>query len=153
MGTYASRTTVEAGQSLSEIERTLERYGATEFAYAKNAEKAALAFHMRDRRMRLSLALPKRDEFLTTEGGKKRTSQNSIDEAHQQAIRQRWRALALVVKAKLEAVDAGIETFEQAWMPYMLLPNGMTAVEWMSPQIEEAYNTGEMPPLLVSGNQ
>jgi hypothetical protein len=40
----------------------------------------------------------------------------------EQACRQRWRALALVVKAKLEAVQSGIATFEDEFLAYTMLP-------------------------------
>ena len=36
----------------------------------------------------------------------------------EQACRQRWRALALVIKAKLEAIDAEISTFEEEFLPF-----------------------------------
>lgn len=57
-------------------------------------------------------------------------------------------ALALVVKAKLEAVESGISTFEQEFMAHIVLPNGQTTGQWMIPQIEAAYKTGTMPALL-----
>lgn len=152
-GTYASRTKVDAGQSIAEIERTLERYGATDFAYMKSQDRAVVVFQMRSRRMKMTLLLPQRKDFLYTATGKPRTSESAIDEEWQQHVRQRWRALLLVIKAKLEAIDSGIETFEQAWMPYMVLPNGQTATEWMNPQITVAYETNEMPPLMLgAGN-
>ncbi|MDQ2830875.1 MAG: hypothetical protein M3Y74_17745 [Chloroflexota bacterium] len=33
-------------------------------------------------------------------------------------------------------------------MPYLVLPNNATVEEWAIPQIEEAYRTKRMPPLL-----
>jgi hypothetical protein len=64
------------------------------------------------------------------------------------ARRQRWRALALAIKAKLEAVESGIATFEEEFMAYIVLPDGQTVGEFLSPQIEAAYSSGRMPPLL-----
>jgi hypothetical protein len=71
-------------------------------------------------------------------------------------VRQRWRALALVIKAKLEAVEAGITIFEEEFLAHIVLPDGRTAGEYMVPQIEESYRTKQMPPLLPmleSGNE
>lgn len=152
MGTYAKQTTVDANQSRSEIERTLERYGATSFAYSKNETQAVIIFDMNERRVRFNLPLPARSEFMQTETGRSRKSQTAIEDAYQQSVRQRWRALALVIKAKLESIESGIETFDEAFMPHILLPGGRETVSsWMVPQIERAYETGQMPPLLVGG--
>ena len=55
------------------------------------------------------------------------------------------RALLLVIKAKLEAVTAGISTIETEFLANIVLPDNTTAGEWMLPQIDRAYCTGEMP--------
>lgn len=65
-----------------------------------------------------------------------------------QRIDARWRALWLVVKAKLEAVDIGIISVEDAFLSDTVLPDRQTVAEYMAPQIEAAYSTGNMPPLL-----
>ena len=77
-----------------------------------------------------------------------RKSHRSSQEAHQQAIRQRWRALALVIKAKLESVETGVATFEEEFMANIVLPSAQTMAEYALPQIAQAYETGTMPPLL-----
>lgn len=72
------------------------------------------------------------------------------------ANRQRWRALALVIKAKLEAVETGIVSFEQEFLPHLVLPNGGTVHEWLAPQMEAVYDKGVMPrllPQLTAGSQ
>jgi hypothetical protein len=68
--------------------------------------------------------------------------------AYEQAERQRWRALALVIKAKLEAVESGITEFEREFMAHIVLPGGGTVGDWMLPQIEQAYSSGQMPAML-----
>lgn len=75
-------------------------------------------------------------------------SQTQQEEIYEQAVKQRWRALALVIKAKLEAVEAGITIFEDEFLAHIVLPNGQTAGEYMVPQIEAAYETGKMPAML-----
>ena len=62
---------------------------------------------------------------------------------------QRWRALLLVVKAKLEAVEAEIATFEEEFLPHIVLPNGRTVGEMALPEIERAYQGGRTPALLL----
>ena len=59
----------------------------------------------------------------------------------------------MVIKAKLEAVTAGISTVETEFLANIVLPDNSTAGEWMIPQIDQAYRTGDMPPLLpAAGN-
>lgn len=151
-GTYASRTKVDVNTSQSEIERTLDRYGATAYMYSKMNDKILVMFEMKKRRIRFVLTLPPRKDFEKTDTGKARTSQNAIDDAHQQAIRARWRSLALVIKAKLDSVATGIEEFEEAFMGQIVLPNNQSVKEWMQPQIAEVYANGQMPKLMLLGS-
>jgi hypothetical protein len=151
MGEYAKGTTVAPEQSRMEIERTLMRYGAKKFMYYTDDLMAVIMFEAKERRIKFVIKLPPRAAFTKTPTGKARTSQNAVQEAYEQAVRQRWRALALVIKAKLESIESGIETFEEAFMSQIVLPDGRTAAEWAVPQIKLAYETGNMPPLLGSG--
>ena len=153
--TYARNTTVSAIRTRNEIEETLERYGADGFAYAAQGNLATIIFAMANRRIRFVLELPDPEEFrYTNHSPPRERSDRAQREAHDQACRQRWRALLLVIKAKLEAVTAGISTIETEFLANIVLPdNNTTAGEWMLPQIDQAYRTGEMPPLLpVAGH-
>lgn len=61
----------------------------------------------------------------------------------EKAVRQRWRALALLVKALLESVESDIVTFEQAFLPYTVVPGtGMTVAEHIGPALETAIEAG-----------
>lgn len=102
-GIYAADTTVSVDRSKQEIERILQRYGASEFASGWRIDKAMMQFRMKDRIVRFVLALPQKDEFKTTSGKfPRRRTENQMLGAMEQAQRQRWRALALAIKAKLE---------------------------------------------------
>jgi hypothetical protein len=70
-----------------------------------------------------------------------------------QLRRSRWRALGLVIKAKLEAVESRISTVEQEFLAHIVLPEGMTVSEWIEPQLMLAYERGQMPtsPLMIAG--
>ena len=57
-----------------------------------------------------------------------------------------------MIKAKLEAVTAGISTVEAEFLANVVLPDNRTAGEWMLPQIDRAYRTGEMPPMLPAAD-
>jgi hypothetical protein len=51
--------------------------------------------------------------------------------------------LALSIKAKLECVETEIESFETAFMPYVVLPDGKTVAEHVLPVLEK----NELPAL------
>jgi hypothetical protein len=149
---YAADTSVDSTRSRGEIERTLARYGATQFAYGWNPEHAMIGFVAKDRQVRFVLPLPSRTDRAITHTPAKRIRRDpaGVEAAYEQAVRQRWRALALVIKAKLEAVEAGIVTFEDEFAMHMVLPDGQTVGQWITPQIDRAYESGQMPaPLLA----
>ena len=143
--TYARNTTVSAIRTRNELEETLERYGADAFAYATQGNLATVIFAIDYRRIRFVLELPRSPGLPLHQP---QSAPGAQQEAHHQACRQRWRALLLVIKAELEAVTAGISTIETEFLANIVLPDNSTAGEWMLPQIDRAYRTGEMPPLL-----
>lgn len=150
MGTYAKDTSVSSELSRLDIEKTLIRYGATGFAYATESGRAMIAFRLQSRQVRFILPLPdiNSDEFRFTPARKTERSQKAKYDAWEQECRRCWRALLLVVKAKLEAIETGISTFDNEFMANIVLPGGTTVGEWMTPQIEEAYLTGSIPKML-----
>lgn len=156
---YAAKTQVDSEKSQVEIRRTLARYGASKFGYMEEEGRAIIAFQVNNRRMRFILPLPSRtDEAIVKTAHKdawnrKTRSVTAQHEAYEQAIRQRWRALTLAIKAKLEIVESGIASFEEEFMAYMILPSGQTVGEWLAPQIEDVYSSGKMPPFLLTSGQ
>ncbi len=146
---YAQNTSVSTEKSRAEIERTLTRYGADQFMYGWNADTAVIGFRLASRQIKFMLPMPDKGdpEFIFTPTGKDRSEAAAYKE-WEQSCRQKWRALALVIKAKLEAVDAGIAIFEDEFMANIVLPNGSTVSQFMLPQIEKAYDNGDMPKLL-----
>lgn len=142
---YAQDTTVSVEKSKAEIERLLTRYGATEFATGWRSEKAMIQFRMKGRWIRFVLPLPKKEDFKTTPSGRRRRDESSTQVAFEQGCRQRWRALSLSIKAKLESAESGIEEFDTAFMGQIVMPDGQTMQEIALPQIARAYETGKMP--------
>ena len=111
---------------------------------------AILAFKMQGRQVKFLLPLPNRfsKEFTHTPTRGTRRTDSAAEATYEQAVRQHWRALALVIKAKLEAVESGITVFEDEFLAHIVLPNGLTVGDFMCPQIEQAYKTGRMPEML-----
>lgn len=141
-GTYAANTDVSSDRSIAEVKRTLMRYGASQFAYMESEGKAVVAFVAHDRQVRFVLPLPNRYSREFTHHSRGERTQSAAEAAYEQAVKQRWRALALVVKAKLEAVESGIVTFEQEFAMHMILPGGQSVYDVVAPAIDQAYVTG-----------
>lgn len=131
MARFAATTRVGIDQTRTEIERTLSRYGATAFAYASQVGRTMVAFEAKKRHIKITMPVP-----------------TGTSEKEKQITRQRWRALLLVIKAKLESVESGIETLEEAFYSQIVLPNGMTVYEMTKDAVALAYDTGNVPKLL-----
>lgn len=153
MTRYAAKTEVSSEASRMEIERTLARYGADAFSYGwQGKTQTMISFRANDRYVRFILTLPDSDlpEFTRYKRGhnEHRREPEAARKLWEQACRQRWRALALVVKAKLEAVECGISEFEDEFLANIVLPDGQLLGRTIRPQIAASYETGNMPPLL-----
>lgn len=150
---YAKETTVSPEKSKAEIEGLLRRYGADSFVsgWDQLTGREIVQFRCHDRFIRFVLGLPQKDEPRFTNrprrGYGRRTEAQALA-AWEQEIRRRWRALALVIKAKLEAVQSGITTFESEFMPHIVMPDGKTVAEHVVPAIAAAYGTGKVRGLL-----
>ena len=128
---YAEKTSISVARTKADIEELVQKYGA-------------------GRQIKFLLPLPDKSarEYWYTPGRGQRRTEAAAHTAWEQACRSRWRALYLIIKAKLEAVEAGISTVEREFLYDIVLPEGQTAGEGMAPQIAEAYQTGQMPPML-----
>jgi hypothetical protein len=153
MTRYATNTDVSSERSRAEIERTLQRYGADRFGYTTSRTEAVLGFTCTGWTVRFVLPMPDpaARKFTHTEAKGLKRSPAQAHEAWEQACRQKWRALNLVVKAKLEAVESGITTFEDEFLAHIVLPNGQTVGQQALPKVREAYATGGNVPLLTFG--
>ena len=153
MGQYAKDTNVSPEQSLMEIRKTLTRYKATGFGIVEDSTRVGVTFDMEGRRVRFVVPLPDRDDkrFKYTSNNRYGYRGEFSEKLYEQGTRQKWRALLLTIKAKLESVESQIETFEEAFMAHLVLPDGRTMGEIAVPQIKMAYETKTMPPLLGSG--
>lgn len=151
--TYARDTSVSVGRSKEEIEHLLSRYGADQFLSGWDMQEAHIAFRMHGKSVKLTLPLPDRnaDEFQLTGSRKWRRSDADALKAWEQACRARWRALKLIIQAKLEGIELGVSTFEREFLSDLMLPDGRTYAEHAIPAMERFYETGKMPALLPGG--
>jgi hypothetical protein len=151
---YAEGTEVSVEKSRAEIEGLLRKYGATSLMSGMNPTESVVAFEMKARKIMFRLPMPDRNAKEFTHylhsGGHSWVERNPATayEKWEQACRSRWRALALAVKAKLEAVAVGITTFEDEFMAHIVMPDGQTVGEHVRPRIASAYESGQVTPLL-----
>jgi hypothetical protein len=134
---FAEKTKVPVIQSRGEIERMLAQHKCTQFGTAVDylAQTARVQFRAHDRIVRFTITLPDPTRWK--------------GERLAQEERRVWRALLLVIKAKLEAVRNQIATFEEEFLAHIVLPNDETVGSVMSPLIAEAYRGGRMPRALL----
>ncbi len=126
--TYASATKVPVAKTKTAIDDMLKKAKATATAVFEEERRAAVAFQMNGRRIMFHLPLDPKDT--------------------EQRRRTRWRALLLCMKAKLESVASGVETFEEAFLAHVMMPDGQTVGEHTAPMIAKSYESGTMQPLL-----
>ena len=106
----------------------MRRCGADQFLTGGDSESAVMRFRLAGRHLAFKLPL--------------------ADAQTAQQVRARWRALLLVIKARMEAIEIGIMTVDDAFLAETVLPDRQTVADFMRPQIALAYKTGDMPPLL-----
>lgn len=149
-GKYAKDTNVSCENSRAEIEKILKKYGADSFSYGWDYDRAVIYFKIKGKFIRFILTLPDRKSKEFTHcpmrgGWLKARTEELAEKSWEQACRQKWRALALVIKAKLEAVDAEISIIEQEFLANIVMPDQRTVSEHVMPLITDAYQRGIMP--------
>ncbi len=145
---FAQDTSVSVEKSRAEIEKLLRQHGATGFMSGWTDDIAHTAFEMKGRRIRFVLRLPRPSDKQFTQTKRGIRARDISNRLWEQACRSSWRALLLVIKAKLEAVQAGISVFDDEFLAHIVMPDGRTVGEQIKPNIELAYKGGKMVPLL-----
>ncbi|MEM6750860.1 MAG: hypothetical protein AAF612_10360 [Planctomycetota bacterium] len=142
---YARGTTTTDDRTRSEIETMLLRYGADEFGYVTRRDAAVIGFLYRGLRFEMQVPLPDPDDPAFTRSPKQRSarSKTAAQDAYLAERRRRWRALCLVIKAKLVAIDDHVATFEAEFLPYLVTATGQTVAQRMTPLLEHAVATGQ----------
>lgn len=132
---FAYGTKVEVAASRAEAESKLSRFGAKRIVASWDGETGNgwILFELNGRYYRLDA--PPRE-----------VGNREPEQVH----RERWRALLLLLKARLEIVRSGMATFEQEFVVHAILPDGRTTVgEQLEPALVEMYQSGQMGNLLT----
>lgn len=145
MSGFAARTQVSVGKSRNEIEELLLKAGATGFVSGWDSQTGRHVIEFKVpaldsvRVIRLEVPLPgleDREVTHTPTGNERDRSQR--DAVWDQLCRQRWRQMKLILQAKLEAIEVGITTIEREFLADLVMPNGQTLSQVISPQLNNA---------------
>lgn len=154
-GLYATNTSVSVERTRNEIETMLARYHASTFAYATEPGRVMIGFRIQEKdgpllAIRMMLPIPAKGEKRFTHSSQGMRRPEMIHKLWEQACRSSWRALLLVIKAKLEACACGISTIEREFMADIVTPSGLTIGEQLRPQLQAMSDNGQTPQLLLS---
>ena len=162
---YAEDTKVSVEKSRAELDTMLQRAGAHQRIMGNDDVNGtafvgfAIGTGADMRQVRLTVPLPKFDTYALrpARAGARdqrptRLTAEQQTTAYEQATRSRWRAVVLLVKAKLEAVELGVSTIEREFLADIYLPSGETVAQHLGPKLAAAYLSGSMPPMLGMGS-
>lgn len=146
---YAANTEVPVEKSRAEIERLLTRHKCNKFMAGVDHDQhlATVQFEAHNRIVKFNIALPNPADpkYKRMKNSYLQRTASGVAKVVEQEERTRWRALLLVIKAKLEAIESGIATFEDEFLAHVLLPNQQTVAEYIGPTVAQIYETGRMP--------
>jgi hypothetical protein len=136
-GHYASETEVPVERSKRQIEVMLQQQGAEAYHVGWDKDRDIIEFGWKGKQIRFVLKRFEKKDFEIAPSGWARSGRQQ-QQAYEQADRSRWRALYLVVRAKLEAVERGIAVFEEEFMAFIVVPGrNQTVGEILLPRIAE----------------
>ena len=139
---YAENTSVSFERSIAEIMELIRKAGADQVGQMESRETFAVQFTLRDRMVRFRVPFKSIDDMPKYNGRNQSLSVPQRQGLLDQSRRQRGRALLLTIKAKLESIESGIETFEQAFLAHVVMSDGKTVYERIGEGIAIEYQTG-----------
>lgn len=136
---YAADTRVPVERTRSELEKLVTSHGATAFGvYSEGWEKSVVMYRLSGRYIRHTVKVEPRSR--------------STKQAIEQEQRRAWRALLLIVKAKLEVIASGDSSVEREFLADTMLANGTTVYEQVGERITQSYLSGDMPAFGMLGS-
>lgn len=134
MRAYAD-TTVAVEKSQRGIRDLLKVHGARRFALAEGDGYAEIAFAWRALGVRIRVPIvPWSEDEISEYARARRKGVESVRAgAAGNEDRRVWRVLFWLLKTRIEAVESGVETFEQAFLAHLLDPaTDLTVYEQMA---------------------
>lgn len=158
---YAEGTSVSPEKTRLDLDKLLQRHGADQrVTGVDDAIGAFCMFRIDGRHVRLRVPIPTLEQCWPAKGKEPRGwhmwhrdagQRQWVERRRDQYERERWRALLLLVKAKLEYVALGLSTIEREFLADVVLPNGRNVHDELAADIQAAYLDGKMPKLLGMG--
>lgn len=145
---YAENTNIELETSIAEIVAMVKRAGGERVGQFHDGDRYYIWFTLDARQIRFTVPL-----VTEYKGPARHSNGREVDKGKwlEQRNRQKGRALMLVIKAKLESVESGVETFEQAFLANIMMTDKRTVYEHVKEPLELVYAGGEVKPLLLGG--
>ena len=120
-------TTVPVERSQAEIRRLLVKHGAGRFEFGEaehdGTRWAAIGFAAHGRAVRIRVPHKPIDRTALSRKLQRARSKTAADltaEMDEQEAKRIWRVLAWNLKARMEAVEEGVESFEEAFLAHLL---------------------------------
>lgn len=145
---YAEGTTVPLEKSIAEIIGLLKKAGASGIGQFEDEQFYAIQFALSDRRVRFRIPFKGLADMPTRDGRGSILSDAQRQAKLDASCRQRGRALLLVIKAKLESVESGVETFEEAFLAHVVMPGGQTVYERIAQNLALEYQQDRPDPVV-----
>jgi len=153
---YASDTSVSVAKSRGEIEKLLRVWGANQMQWSDDFDggKAMLRFIWEhdgaSYTARFTVDVPTKAEIEkeSVHATSGRFLQTKYDKAMERRGMVEHRELALLLKAIFVAVDCGLITAEQVFMPFLEGSDGMTVSERILPELANMLKRGGTKNLL-----
>jgi hypothetical protein len=128
-------TATSGDKALIELQRTLAKFGCQSFGTMTDAEKGLtiVQFRWRNRDVSLQASWKGYAQAWSKANPYSHRTRGTKAEYDQKALRQAQTSVCSVlrdwVKGQVTAVECGIMSFEAAFMPHMLLSNGMRVID------------------------
>lgn len=137
-------TDVGVEKSQGEIRKLLHAKGAANFSFGEGVsdgiEWAVVEFVHTDQRVRIQVPLKPVDQRLVSaklQRTRTRTRDQIVRDIAEQEARRIWRVLFHGLKARMVAVEEGVETFEEAFLAHLVDPvSGRTLWEQAKAMID-----------------
>lgn len=141
-------TTVTVEKSQGEIRKLLQRFGADNFQFAEGrtaseTQAVAVQFVHNNHVVMMSVDLKEPDNA-ALKGKARRARTKTLDDFYAehfaQEARRIWRVLYHSLKARMVAVEEGVEEFEQAFLAHLVDPsNGQTLWSRIEPIVTAGH--------------
>lgn len=115
----------------------LMKYKARKTAFLTDDNFATVIFEIQDYQVKIDLPVPQKADFRLSPTGNSRKP-DAIEKAFLKAIDTRWKVLALVIKAKLQAIEHGVTSIENEFLAQIVLSENRTIRDTVASQLTES---------------